>query len=110
MAARVDLAGGESRGAWATGQNGATTWKPPRVAGLEGRKTGVGGRHGEASASVGAATPVQRWCWRLIPVRERANTCAAACARQCAPARWLPVVVGAGRDGVSRRCSWRSPA
>jgi hypothetical protein len=78
MAVRVDLAGGESRGAWATGQNGATTWKPPWVAGLEGRKTRVGGRLGEAGAGVGAATLVRRRCWRLIPVRERANACAAA--------------------------------
>jgi hypothetical protein len=77
MAAWVDLAGGESRGAWATGQNGATTWKTPWVAGLEGCKTEVGGRRGEAGAGVGAATPVRRRCWRLIPVRERANTCAA---------------------------------
>jgi hypothetical protein len=110
LGARPNAYKGDGGAGWETGQNEATTWKPPWVAGLEGRKTGVGGRLGEAGAGVGAATLVRRWCWRLIPVRERANACAAACVRQCAPARWLPVGVGAGRDEASRRCSRRSPA
>jgi hypothetical protein len=38
MAARDDLAGGESHGAWATGHNGATTWNPLWLLGSKGAR------------------------------------------------------------------------
>jgi hypothetical protein len=42
------------------------------------------GRHGEVGSGAGAATAAWRWCRRpcALPVRERANVCATACARQ----------------------------
>jgi hypothetical protein len=105
-----DLAGGEvplRLGDWPSYDS---LWGFPGVAGSKRRALRGDGRRGEVGAGVGVATLVRRRCWRLIPVRECANACAAACARQCTLARWLPVGVGAGRDGASRRGSRWSPA
>jgi hypothetical protein len=83
---------------------------------LEGTHTKGDGRRGEVSAGVGAATATWRRCWRLLPVRERANVCATTCVRQ--RARTVSTMarvevsgrLGAIRDRASRRGTQRSPA
>jgi hypothetical protein len=59
-AARNDLAGDESNGAWASGQHGATTCNSFGLLGSKGARMVVGGRRGEAVAGVGAATSARR--------------------------------------------------
>jgi hypothetical protein len=68
-AARNDLTGDESHGAWASSQHGATTWNSVGLLGSKGAKTGVGGRRGESGAGAGAATAARRGCWCPLPVR-----------------------------------------
>jgi hypothetical protein len=60
-AARNDLAGDESHGAWVSDQHGAATWNSLGLLVSKGARTVVGGRRGEVFAGVGAATSAWRW-------------------------------------------------
>jgi hypothetical protein len=96
-AARNDLAGDESHGAWASGQHGATTWNSFGLLGSKGARTVVGGRRGEAVAGVGAAMSAQRWYSAdgagALSGQEARDVRARACA-------WVRMHVGVSDTGL----------